>query len=228
MRIAMLNHGLRNVQAGPSGPARAKSEIGILAVQKEALIEQADFIQHRAAVQGGRTTGKERFFLARVGRSRFHVTALLAAAIARQKHAGRIQAIGAREPHLRSTHTTVRPIPNRGHQRSQPARMRDRVVVQDREKRRLRRMKGLVHGRSEANVAIVANDPDTLARFHSVLAAVVYHDHFKVIEGLALQRRQAFVEGFVRSQSRNNHGHRRVDWAGPGFSYHRRLCKASL
>src|SRR5258708_7071219 len=50
MRITMFHDCLWNVQAFPAGPARAKAEIGILAIQEEALVEESDFFQHFAPI----------------------------------------------------------------------------------------------------------------------------------------------------------------------------------
>lgn len=103
---------------------------------------------------------------------------------------------------------------NRRQQGFQPAWLRDSVVIQDRQKRRLRLMEGLVHRSSESDVAIVRDDADARARFHLAPSAVVYHDHFEITECLAIERGQAFVERFVGRQSRNGHGHGWVGLAG--------------
>jgi hypothetical protein len=78
-------------------------------------------------------------------------------------------------------------------------------------------MERLVNSRSESDVAIVRDNTDARARSHLTSSAVVYHDHFEITECLAIDGGQAFVEGFVSSQSRNGHGHGWVDLAG----YHR-------
>ena len=142
------------------------------------------------------------------------MAALLAASIQAEQHARGIQAAIVRQPDLRGAHANVGPMLNRGQQGFEPARMRARVIVQDREKRRLRLMECLIHSRSKADVAIVRDDANALARFHLPPSAVIDHDHVKVAECLAVERSQAFVKRFVRGQSRNNHGHRWVDLAG--------------
>src|SRR5271170_439250 len=101
--------------------------------------------------------------------------------------------------------------------------MRDSVIVQDREERRLRLMEGLIHGRSEADVAIVRDDAGAPAWVRLPPSAVVHHDHFKVAECLAFQGSEAFVKSFVGRQSRNGHGHGWVNLAG----YHLRSGEAA-
>jgi hypothetical protein len=204
----MFNDGIGNVKAFPGGPARAKPKVGVFAIQEEAFIEEANFIEHFAAIQSRGAAGQERLFGARVRCGSFAMAALLAASV----HARGIQQARAREPDLRGAHAYVRPMLNRGEQGIEPSWLRDSVIIQDREEWRLRLTEGLVHSRSEADVAIVRDDADALSRFRLTPSAVVhhdhFHDHFKVTECLALQGGKAFVQRFVRGQSRNNHGHR--------------------
>ncbi len=126
------------------------------------------------------------------------MAALFAASVQAQEHARGIQQAGAREPDLRCAHADVGPMLNRGKQGFEPAWLRDSVVVQDREERRLRLMEGLIHSRSEADIAIVRDHADALARFHLTPSAVVHHDHFHVTECLAVERGEAFIKRFVR------------------------------
>lgn len=55
VRIGVFNYRSRYIAAVPSGPARAQSQIGILAVQKKVLVKKTDAIKHTSAVQCGRS-----------------------------------------------------------------------------------------------------------------------------------------------------------------------------
>ena len=107
----------------------------------------------------------------------------------------------------------------------QPAGMRAGVVIQNRNVLRCRLTKRLVHCGSEADVTIVRDHSNPAARLllvsYRVPCAVVHHHHFKIGKRLTLHGGQAFVKSLVRGQRWNNHSHRWVHLAGPGFSYHR-------
>ena len=157
--------------------------------------------------------------------------ALLTASIQAQEHARGVERFVGRMPDLRGAHADVGTRFDCSEQRFKPAGMRGGIVVQHGEKRSLGFAEGLIDRCSEPDVAIVRDNTDSFPglpqMLHRAPSAIVYHDHFKIGERLALQRGEARIESFVRHQSRNNHGHRWVDFAGPRFSYHRRVCAGS-
>ena len=52
--ITVLDYGVRDVQTLPSGPTRPQAQVSIFAVQKKALVEKSNILQHLAAVQSSR------------------------------------------------------------------------------------------------------------------------------------------------------------------------------
>jgi len=89
-------------------------------------------------------------------------------------------------------HSHVGPGFDGGQQGFQPVRIRDRVVVQNGDERRLRFAKGLVDGRPKANICLVCNNTHPAARLHCAPSAVVYHDHLKIRKRLTFERCEAF------------------------------------
>src|SRR5262245_57370912 len=142
----MLDHRIGNVETLPSGPAGAESEVGVLAVKKEASIESADLLEHAATVERRRTAREEGFFEHRIVFGRASAAALLTAAVAGDKHARRVETRFAEQPHLRSAHTGIRPSFERGDQRIEPVRIRHGVVVEGREIWGARHVEALVDG----------------------------------------------------------------------------------
>src|SRR2546429_4478221 len=64
VRVMMIDDGGRRIPAFPSGPSGAQAEVGVLAIEEEVLVESADLFQHRPAVEGGRSAGKQDFLKA--------------------------------------------------------------------------------------------------------------------------------------------------------------------
>ena len=112
----MLHDGVRHIQALPPRPARAQAQIGVFAIQEEVVVEAADLIQHRPAIQRGRAAGHKNFFEHREILRRAPVPALLAAAVERHQHARRIEPVLAEKPDLRSAHSDVGARFDRRHQ----------------------------------------------------------------------------------------------------------------
>src|ERR1700679_983978 len=96
----MFYHGVRNVEAFPSGPAGAQAEIGVFAIKKETGVESADLVQQSAAVKGRGSTREKRLFQHRKILRRPAVAALFAAGIPGNQHAGKIKAGFPKQPNL--------------------------------------------------------------------------------------------------------------------------------
>src|SRR5690348_18060926 len=77
MGIAMLHHGLGNIQTFPTRPPGAQPKIGVFTIKKKTLVKKSDFYQHLAAVQGCATAGEQSFLWPCVFFGGFHVPALL-------------------------------------------------------------------------------------------------------------------------------------------------------
>src|SRR6266853_2460195 len=61
IRIMVFHYGARHVAAFPSCPSGAQPEGGIRAVQKEALVEKADLIEHASPVKRRRAARQKSF-----------------------------------------------------------------------------------------------------------------------------------------------------------------------
>src|SRR5260370_14615861 len=125
------------------------------------------------------------------------MTTLLAAAIAAEQHSCRIQPAVAGHSHLRCAQANVGPGFHCREHSFKPAGMRSGVVVQNREKWRIRCMEGLVDGRAKAYVAIVGNHSDAAAWLNGAAAAVIYNDDLKIREGLMIDGVQACVQRLI-------------------------------
>ena len=77
----MLDHGVRRIEACPAGPAAAEAQVGVLAVEEELLVEQADPVEHLATVNGRASAGTENLFGRAEAFGRLEIAALLAGAI---------------------------------------------------------------------------------------------------------------------------------------------------
>src|SRR5260370_979943 len=108
------------------------------------------------------------------------MTTLLAAAIAAEQHSRRIQPAIVGHPHLRCAQANVGPLFHRCEQSFEPARMRSGVVIQNREKWRIRCVEGLIEGRGKAYVAIVCNPSDAAAWLSGAAAPVISDDYLKI------------------------------------------------
>ena len=80
----------------------------------------------------------------------------------------------ARQAHLRGAHADVGPRLDGRKQSLQPARMRGGVVIQNSQERSARFAKGLIDGRSKADVAIVRDHADPAAGFAAHACARCY------------------------------------------------------
>src|SRR5262245_29621991 len=60
----MPRHGLRSQGTAPAGEAAAQAELSVVPIKKERLIEEADLVEHRTAIQRSRPARKQRLPLA--------------------------------------------------------------------------------------------------------------------------------------------------------------------
>jgi hypothetical protein len=132
---------------------RAQSQVRVLAVEKEILVEQSDYLQHRTPVQRCRRAWQQHFFLAIEFRGRKQMAALFARGIAVDHHARRIQMLFSEEPYLRRKHAGIRMRLRRRHQRFNPAGSWHGIVVQRRHILGPALMKREVDGRAKTYVA---------------------------------------------------------------------------
>src|SRR5471030_2064855 len=188
VRVMVLRHGFRNVEAFPTGPAGAQAQVGVFAVEKKILVKAAEFFEHGAAVERRRTAGQKRFFIHWEILGGPAEAALLAAAIAGDQHARGIQTRLAEQPNLRGAHAGIGAALQGAHQGIQPTGMSHGVVIQGSEIWSGRCAEALVDVGAEAVVALVLDDTRSAARLvaaHQALAAVVYDDHFEIAPRLA-------------------------------------------
>src|SRR6185437_5826656 len=144
-----------NVEAFPALPACAQAEIRILTIQEERIVEAAGLFEQLATVDRGGATLQESFLAAGIGGSRLTVPTLFAAAIAAQKHGGRIEGVCIFQTDLRRAHADVAAGFNRLHKCREPSRMSDGVVIQRGEKLGRPFAEALIDGRSEARIALI-------------------------------------------------------------------------
>src|SRR5579864_9840213 len=101
--------------------------------------------------------------------------ALLAATIPAQQHSGGIEAAIAGQPHLRGAHPHVGPSFDGSKQRFEPARLSDRIVIQNGHESGLRFADALIDGRTKANIGFVSDHSNLASWARRVPPAIVHN-----------------------------------------------------
>src|SRR5215469_7748755 len=151
----MLDDSPRDVKAFPSGPAGAKAQIAIFAIEEKAAVKSADGVQHGPAIKRRRAARKQGLFGHREILRPSKMAALFGRSIGTDQHSGRIKALLAIKAHLRCAHAGIRPLRNSRDKRFEPAGVRDCIIVQSGDKWGSGGADGLVYGCAEALVARV-------------------------------------------------------------------------
>src|SRR5688572_3251770 len=60
--MEVIHNGSWNINAAPAGKAAPKTEVGVVTICEERLVEQSDFIKHLAAVDRCRAIREKHFF----------------------------------------------------------------------------------------------------------------------------------------------------------------------
>jgi len=187
----MLDDRIRNVTALPTVPTSAQAKVGVFAVQEEVAIKKTHVFESLPAVKRGAGAGEKNIARrVKCGRGPA-LSALFAASIAGDEHAGGVQSGGAVEENARSAHTHVRHSFQLAAERCEPARGGFRVIVEGGKMGRLQQAPGEIDGGGETKITLAPMNPyghrerlrgQIIAQFglDNTRAAVIDHQHPEV------------------------------------------------
>ena len=119
------------------------------------------------------------------------MSALFTAAIGTQQHAGRIEAPIARQAYLRCTHSDIAARFTGFEKSLKPTGVSDSIVIEGRDKWSVRSADPLVDGSSKTQVFVVRDDSSEAVLGavpgEQVVAAVIDHNNFEVVQSLLLK-----------------------------------------
>jgi len=204
----VFDPGFRDIEAAPAGPLSAEAEVGVFAIEEEVFREEADFVEHCGAVNGGTPAGQESFL--RLGEELrvLAVAALFGTTVAGDQHAGRVQAIGAGQRDAGGGHAGMRVPQEGGDGGFQPARVGNGVVIEGGEEGGGGEAVALIDGGAEAEVFAIFDEAEAEAgcaeSMKPARAAIVDDDDLDAGQRLSFEGSQTIQEPVVS-------GHRRDD-----------------
>src|SRR5690606_37324866 len=136
----MVHDRFRRVKTPPSGQLRAPAQVYVFHQEKEFVVEQADLIQHNAAIGGRSATGTEHEVLAVVLADVFlPYTAISSAAIDSEIVPGGVEMIALIvKQHFAGDRTDIGKSGERIHHRLSPIRFDFSIIIQQRDNLALR------------------------------------------------------------------------------------------
>src|SRR5581483_6517738 len=206
----MLDHSSRFVKTLPGRPSPAQAQVGVLTIQEKRIVEQADLVEHLAAVERRRTAGKQSILAQAVALHRLAMAPLLTAAIARDQHSRGIEQWLAGQSNLGCDHPDLRPFRHRGHQGMKPPWTGHGIVIQSGDKWCAGSPNCLIHRGPKADITVVMNDADPVAWSDQTARAVIDDDDFEIAPGLPRKRVQARLQRVIGGEGRHDYSYRRL------------------